>query len=85
MAHAAVVAIGRAAYLDVVFYFLSVSVFLRDADSFFAILRAVRGSAQLDVAFVIGADGNARETRVCLDGRLNLAGSIAGAHVALRN
>lgn len=81
--HAAVV-IGRAANFDVVFYLLAVGIFLRDADSFFTILRAVRRSAQFNVAFRIGAHGHAREVRVLLQSRLNLAGRIA-AHVTLRN
>lgn len=76
--------VGRTANFDVVLYLLAVRVFLRDADCFLAILRGVRGAAQLDVAFVIGADRHARETRVLLQSRLNLAGCVA-AHVALRN
>jgi hypothetical protein len=81
---AAVVVIRRAANFDVVLYLLAVGIVLRDADCFFAILRAVRGSAQFNVALRVGAHGHAREVRVLLQSRLNLAGRVA-AHIALRN
>ena len=85
MAHrVAAIVIRRAANFDVVLYLLAVGIFLRDPDSFFTVLRAVRGSAQFDVAFRIGAHGHAREIRVLLQSRLNLAGRVA-AHIALRN
>ena len=75
-----------AAHLDLVFYFLSAGIFLRDAESFLAVRRAIGRSVQFDVALGIRAHGYPRKARVGLQGRLNLAGRVAvGSHVTLRH
>ena len=78
---AGICARGRVPNLNVVDHFLAVCIFLRDADCFFAVLRRIGGTGQLE-ALIGRVYADAGEIRILLQGRLNLAG-IRRSHVAL--
>jgi hypothetical protein len=73
--------ISALADLNVIDHLLATSIFLRDADCFFAVLRGIYGAGQFNT-LVGRVHGYAREIRILL----NLALQVrAAAHIALRH